>query len=207
MTGYHARLHRVYLVDDHDIVRRGVRDLLVAARDVDVVGDAGSVREAVPAILRLEPDVVLLDLHLGDGSGIEICRRVRAVKSDIAGLLLTAAGDDEAAAATVLAGAAGYLVKVTRSGHVLDAIRSIGPGEDLMDADDRVRGAQVLWSVADAVTPPLADVERQALELLVAGHTDDQITDAMAGEHGPDADIEALVARVTQALLRRAASA
>lgn len=205
MTGYLSRLHRVYLVDDHDIVRRGLRDLLVSARDVDVVGDAGSVREAVPEILRLEPDVLLLDLHLEDGSGIEICRKVRAVKPSIAALLLTAAGDDEAAAAAVLAGAVGYLVKVTRSGHVLDAIRRSGPG-DVLDADSSSRGERFLRSVVDALDPPVTAEQRQVLDLLVAGRTNSQIIDETAGNDSADVDIDALVTRVSQVLLRRGPS-
>ena len=96
MDSYVPRYHRVFLVDDHDIVRRGLRDLLVTANDIDVVGDSASARESVPQILRLDVDVVLLDLHLQDGSGIEVCRAVRAVKPSVSGLLLTASGDDEA---------------------------------------------------------------------------------------------------------------
>ncbi len=107
MQGYVPRYHRVYLVDDHDIVRRGLHDLLTRARDLEVVGDSGSAREAVGEILRLEADVMLLDLQLPDGSGIEVCRAVRSVNPSVSGLLLTAAGDEVALAAAVLAGAAG----------------------------------------------------------------------------------------------------
>lgn len=201
MQGHLSRFHRVYLVDDHDLVRRGVRDLLVPARDIDVVGDSGSVREAVPAILRLEPDVMLLDLHLQDGSGIEICRAVRSVNPSIAGLLLTAAGDDEATASAVLAGAAGYLVKVGRSTHLMGAIRQVEPGTTLMD-DEAVQAASVLLqSVIDSLTPPVTDDEREVLRRVIDGQTDSWVTEALtAGGRQLDVDIVDLVARVAEAL-------
>lgn len=202
MPGYLSSFHRVYLVDDHDIVRRGVRDLLVAARDITVVGDSGSVREAVPAILRLEPDVMLLDLHLQDGTGIEICRAVRSIKPSICALLLTASADDEAMAAAVLAGAAGYLIKAGRSSDLIGAIRNVQPGATMM-AGDSVEGAsRLLRSVAERLTPSMNEVERLVLARVIDGQTDSQIVEELAAEDGQlDADIVGLVARVTHALL------
>lgn len=202
MQGYLSGFHRVFLVDDHDIVRRGVRDLLVSARDIDVVGDAGSVREAVPAIVRLEPDIMLLDLHLQDGTGIEICRAVRSIKPSICALLLTAAGDDEAMAAAVLAGAAGYLVKAGSSSSLLRAIRDAKSGTTLMDGGGVQRASHLVRSVAGSLSPTMTEAERLALEHVVAGQTDSQIIEALATDDGPlGVDVVGLVARVTDALL------
>lgn len=205
MQGYLSRFHRVYLVDDHDIVRRGVRDLLIAARDIDVVGDSGSARAAVPAIVRLEPDVMVLDLHLQDGSGIEVCRAVRSVKPSISGLLLTASEEDEAMAAAVLAGAVGYVGKVSRSGTVMDAIRSVQPGTSLMDPDSLERASRLLRSLIEALTPPVTEEERLILGLVIEGRTDSQITEALANDGRVDADVVGIIARVTQVLLGQAA--
>ncbi len=203
MPGYLSDFHRVYLVDDHDIVRRGVRDLLIAARDIRVVGDSGSVREAVPAILRLEPDVVLLDVHLQDGTGIEICRAVRSTKPSICALLLTASADKEAMAAAVLAGAAGYLIKAGRSDDLLGAIRSVQPGATTMDGDEVQRAADLLRSVAEGLTPSMTMAERLALARVIDGQTDSQIVEAMATHDGShDTDIVGFIARLTHALLR-----
>ncbi|WGX95111.1 response regulator transcription factor [Nocardioides sp. L-11A] len=202
MEGYLSHLRRVYLVDDHDIVRRGVRDLLVPARDLQVVGDSGSAREAVPEILRLGPDVMLLDLHLQDGTGIEICRAVRSENPAIAGLLLTAAGDDEALAAAVLAGAAGYVIKVSRSSNIMNTVRRLQPGNTLMDPDSIERASRLLESITESLTPSATDTERRILDLLIEGRTDSQITQALAASEADSArKIADLVARLTQALL------
>lgn len=202
MPGYLSSFHRVYLVDDHDIVRRGVRDLLVAARDITVVGDCGTVREAIPAILRLEPDVMLLDLHLQDGTGIEICRAVRSLKPSICALLLTASADDEAMAAALLAGAAGYLIKAGRSSNLTGAIRNVQPGTTMMDGDSMERASRLLRSVAESLTPSMTKAERLALSRVIDGQTDSQILEALATDVDPlEADIGGFVARLTQALL------
>ena len=102
---------RVYLLDDHEIVRRGLRELLELEDDIEIVGESGSAEEAERRIPALRPDVAILDARLPDGSGIEVCRHVRAVDPSIAGLILTSFDDDRALAAAVLAGAAGYLLK------------------------------------------------------------------------------------------------
>jgi two-component system response regulator DevR len=202
MQNPHSRYLRVFLVDDHDIVRRGVRDLLIAARDIDVVGDAGSARDAVSAILRLEPDVMLLDLHLQGATGIEVCRAVRSVNPSIAGLILTAAGDDEASAAAVLAGASGYLVKVSRSTHLIGAIREVRPNTSLLDAGSVDRASKLLERALDLLTPPATAEERQILRLVIDGQTDSQIAETLAKSGYPlNSDIVTLVGRVTQAVL------
>ena len=201
MQGNLSRFNRVYLVDDHDIVRRGVRDLLVPARDIDVVGDSGSARAAVPEIIRLAPDVMLLDLHLQDGTGIQVSRAVRSVNPSVAALLLTAASDDEAMASAILAGASGYLVKVGRSTHLMAAIREARPGATLMEADAVRRATQLLLSVIESLTPAVTEDERAVLHLVVEGRTDSQITEAFAADgRRLDVDIVELVARVADAL-------
>jgi two-component system response regulator DevR len=191
-------------VDDHDIVRRGLRDLLVDANDIDVVGDSGSVREAVPEILRLETDVMLLDLQLQDGTGVEVCRAVRSVTPSVSGLLLTAAGDDEALGAAVLAGAAGYMVKLSRNTDIVGAIRRLRPGTSLLDPGDVQRAQRTLSSIIESLTPRVTDDERRILDLVLAGQTDSQIADGLPpNDLDPAAAISGIVTRVTQALLRR----
>ena len=132
----------VCVLDDHDLVRQGLRDLLAPARDLRVVGDSGRVHGAADLILRLDTHVMMLDLHLQDGSGVHVCRQVRAVDPSVQGILVTSADDDEALAATVLAGAAGFVVKLARSSDVMGAIRKLRAAERLMDpalADRRDR--------------------------------------------------------------------
>lgn len=206
MQGYVPRYHRVYLLDDHDIVRRGLHDLLARARDIDVVGDSGAVQGAVAEILRLDADVMLLDLQLPDGSGVEVCRAVRSVKPSARGLLLTAAGDDVASAAAVLAGATGYLVKVTRSIDIVGAIRNERTGTSHLDALSIQRAADLLRSIMESLTPPATEDERQVLSHILDGRTDSEIVEALASGNGQrGTDLVAFVARMTQALLGRAA--
>ena len=206
VQGYVPRFHRVYLLDDHDIVRRGLHDLLARARDIDIVGDSGSVHGAAAEILRLDADVMLLDLQLEDGSGIEVCRAVRSVKPSARGLLLTAAGDDVASAAAVLAGATGYLVKLTRSNDIVGAVRDERTGSSHLDAPSIQRAADLLRSVMESLTPPVTEDDRQVFAHVLDGRTDSEIVEAWPtnnGQRGPD--IVAFVDRMTQALLGRAA--
>ena len=206
MQGYLPRYQRVFLLDDHDIVRRGLHDLLIRARDIEVVGESGSAQSAAEEILRLDADVLLLDLQLEDGSGVEVCRAVRSVKPSARGLLLTAAGDDVASAAAVLAGATGYLVKVTRSIDIVGAIRNERTGTAYLDAPSIQQASDLLRSVMESLTPPATEDERQALTHVLDGRTDSEILEASAAGNGlREADLVAFVARMTQALLGRAA--
>ncbi len=184
---------KVFLVDDHDIVRQGLRDLLAPARDVRVVGDSGSAARAPSSILGLGAHVMVLDLHLQDGNGVQVCRQVRSADPTVQGLLLTSADDDEALAAAVLAGAAGFVVKLARSSNVLDAIRRIGSGARLIDDGLLARAAGLLRERAEALAPPLDDRQTQIFDQLLAGLTDTEIADALGLD--PDLtrrDIEAL---------------
>jgi two-component system response regulator DevR len=174
---------QVYILDDHDLVRRGLRDLLAAARDILVVGESSSAETAQRSILRSGADVMLLDLHLADGSGIEVCRRVRAVNPAVKGLLLTAADDEEAALAAIVAGAAGYAIKAAANVDLVGTVRAVGSGRELIDAGVRRRVADYLVEAA-AEHPTLTEGERRVLALVASGRTDREIADEVGGELG-----------------------
>jgi two-component system, NarL family, response regulator DevR len=175
MPGYGSRTVKVFLLDDHDIVRRGLRDLLAAATDLQVVGDAREARGAADAIVRLEADVMVLDLQLQDGSGIDVCRQVRAVQPSVRGLLLTSVSDDEALSAALLAGAAGYLVKANHSADIIGAVRRLGAGRSLIDAALAEPVLARLRAQLAALSP--AETDRRLLEQVLDGRTDQEIAD------------------------------
>jgi two-component system response regulator DevR len=124
---------RLFLLDDHEIVRRGIADLLSSAPDIEVVGEAGTVAQALARIPACRPDVAVLDARLPDGSGIDVCREVRSRHPEIRCVILTSYDDDEALFAAVLAGASGYLLKQIRSSSLTDAIRAVAAGQSLID--------------------------------------------------------------------------
>ncbi len=195
MPGYVSSLVKVYLLDDHDIVRRGLRDLLAAARDIQVVGDSSSTHDAARAILDLGANVMVLDLQLQDGTGIEVCREVRAVDPSVHGLLLTSFGEDEALAAAVLAGASGYIVKSSHGADIIGAVRRLGEGRSMIDqalADSAIRqlGSQ-------ATAPPLTEREQVMFAAVLDGRTNREIADQLGAEVAPTAvEIAALIGRV-----------
>lgn len=123
----------VFLLDDHEVVRSGLRGLLEAAGDIRVVGEAGTVVEAMARIPPTRPDVAVLDVRLPDGSGIEVCREIRSRWPEIKCLMLTSYADDEALFAAIMAGAAGYLLKRVGSNDLVEAVRRAGEGESLLD--------------------------------------------------------------------------
>ena len=170
-----ARQTRVYLLDDHDLVRRGLRDLLAAARDIMVVGESSSAGPAAQEIVRAGTDVMLLDLHLPDGTGVGVCRQVRAVDPAVRGLLLTAADDEEAAIAAIVAGAAGYATKLASNVDLVGAVRSVASGRDLIEPALRDRVAQRLLAKARALRPALDDDQHRVLVLVAEGRTDAEI--------------------------------
>src|SRR5919112_4138878 len=133
---------RIVLVDDHEIVRRGVRDLLAAEADFEVIGDAGSVAEALARIPALRPDVAVLDVRLPDGSGVELCRDLRSRMPELACLMLTSFTDEQAMFDAVLAGASGYVIKDVRGNDIVNAVREVGSGGSLLDG----RAASALMS-------------------------------------------------------------
>ncbi|MDQ1506825.1 MAG: two-component system, NarL family, response regulator DevR, partial [Actinomycetota bacterium] len=124
---------RVFLLDDHEIVRRGVRELLEAEEDLEVVGEAGTAEEAYGRIPATRPDVAILDVRLPDGDGVQVCREIRSRHPEIACLMLTSFADDEALFSAIMAGAAGYVLKQVRGTDLVDGVRRVGRGESLLD--------------------------------------------------------------------------
>src|SRR5690349_22042785 len=124
---------RVFLLDDHEIVRRGIRELLEAEGDIVVVGESGLAQEAARRIPALRPDVAILDGRLPDGSGIDVCREVRSRSPEIAALILTSYDDDDALFSAIMAGAAGYLLQEVGGNALIDAVRRVAAGQSLLD--------------------------------------------------------------------------
>ena len=169
---------RVFLADDHEIVRRGIAQLIDAEGDLEVVGEAGTVREATSRIAATTPDVAVLDVRLPDGSGIELCRQVRSAHPDTRCVILTAYDDDEASYAAVMAGASGYLIKDVRSRNLVEGIRRVAAGESLLPPGLSARVSEGLRRPNLPAAPDLSLRERQVLELIADGLTNRQI-----GEH------------------------
>jgi DNA-binding NarL/FixJ family response regulator len=172
---------RVFLLDDHEVVRRGLIELLRAAGDIEVVGESGSAPEATRRIPALRPDVAVLDARLPDGNGIDVCRDVRAVDSTIKGLILTSYEDDEALFAAIMAGASGYVLKQIRGTDLVDAVRRVAAGQSLLDPAVTRR---VLERIRNGVEQPrelasLTDQERKILEYVAEGLTDREIAAKM----------------------------
>ena len=139
---------RVMLVDDHEVVRDGIRAMLASEDDIHVTTEAATVREAIDEADRTKPDVVVMDVRLADGSGIEATREIRAKHPETRVLMLTSFADDEALFASIMAGASGYVLKQVRSGELVRAIRAVGAGDSLLDPDVTTA---VLDRVADAI--------------------------------------------------------
>jgi two-component system, NarL family, response regulator DevR len=199
MQGYVQRPVRVFLVDDHDIVRQGLRDLLSVHRDIWLVGDTHSARVAIDIVPQLRVDVMVLDLHLQDGSGIEVCRAARAVDPSIAGLLLTSSGDDEALISALLAGAAGYVIKLARSHDILDAVRRVGAGKPLMEQQLVDRATRRLREDLGRAEPPPTAQESALLTLVLDGLTNRQIAEQTGRPLDQlELDITMLIDRVTR---------
>jgi len=174
MQGYVSPLVRVFVLDDHDIVRRGLLDLLTK-RDITVVGDTGSAAQATRMILELRPHVMVLDVQLQDGSGVQVCRDVRSVDPSIKGVLLTSAEDEEALMLSILAGAAGAVLKLAATHDIVEAVRRVRTGRALLDNGDTERVADRLRARAENLNPALTPRQADTLSLVLAGHTDQQI--------------------------------
>lgn len=159
---------KVFLVDDHEIVRRGFQDLLQNKRDISVVGACASASEAIDRILALRPDVMIVDLHLHHESGVTVCREVRSADPAIKGMLLTAADDDEALLSAVIAGAHGYVLKDARALSLVDAIRCLGQGRPLLDVGARRRFMERLAALRDT-SGGLTPGERETLGYVMDG--------------------------------------
>ncbi len=172
---------RVFLLDDHEVVRRGIADLLTSSGDIEVVGESGSAQEAARRIPALRPDVAILDARLPDGNGIDVCRDIRAVDSSIKGLILTSYEDDEALFAAIMAGAAGYVLKQIRGTDLVDAVRRVAAGQSLLDPAITTR---VLERIRSGVEQPrelksLTEQERRILEYVAEGLTNREIAGKM----------------------------
>lgn len=174
---------RVMLVDDHEIVRDGIKAMLQATEDVIVTAEAGSVREAIDEADRSRPDVIVMDVRLTDGSGIEATREIRAKLPKTRVLMLTSFADDEALFSSIMAGASGYVLKQVKSGELLRAIRAIGAGESLLDPAvtnavlDRLRKGKHL--LRDEKLARLSPQEERILTLVADGKTNREIGDEL----------------------------
>ncbi|WP_108924386.1 response regulator [Mycobacterium montefiorense] len=171
----------VFLVDDHEVVRRGLADLLASDSDLEIIGDAGSVSEAMVRIPALKPDVAVLDVRLPDGNGIELCRELLSELPDLRCLMLTSFTSDEAMLEAILAGASGYVVKDIRGMELAQAIKDVGAGKSLLD---NRAAAALMAKLRDTTEPPdplsgLTDRERTLLGLLSEGLTNKQIAARM----------------------------
>ncbi|WP_280454261.1 response regulator transcription factor [Nocardia brasiliensis] len=172
----------VFLVDDHHIVRRGVADLIDAETDLEVIGEAGTVSQAMARIPALRPDVVVLDVRLPDGNGIELCRDLLDQHPELRCLILTSFTDEQAMLDAILAGASGYVVKDIGTLELVDAIREVGAGRSLLDNRAAAALMAKLREEAAARTGPLSGLteqERTLLELLGEGLTNRQIAGRM----------------------------
>ncbi len=172
---------KVFLLDDHEIVRRGVRDMLEAEPDITVVGEAGTAASALARIPALRPDVAVLDVRLPDGDGVTVCREIRSRMPEVACLMLTSFGDDEALFDAIMAGAAGYVLKQIRGTDLVGAVRTVAAGESMLDPE---AASRVLARMRDQATrtDPLAGLtpqERKILELIGEGLTNREIGERM----------------------------
>ena len=172
---------RVYLLDDHEIVRRGIRDLLEAEGDIVVVGESGLAQEAARRIPALRPDVAILDGRLPDGSGVDVCREVRSRSPEIAALILTSFDDDDALFSAIMAGAAGYLLKQVGGNALVDAVRRVAAGQSLLDPGVTAKVLERLRSGPreDPALAQLTTQERRILDLVGEGMTNRQIAETV----------------------------
>jgi two-component system response regulator DevR len=172
---------RVFLVDDHELVRRGLRDLLEATDDLEVCGEAANSEEALDRMGAVKPDVAIIDVRLPDGSGVEVCREIRSRHPGIECLMLTSFADEEALFSAIVAGAAGYVLKQIRGPELVDAIRRVAGGESLLDPAvtrpvlERLR----VEPAGDDGLTRLSQQERRILELISEGYTNRQIAETI----------------------------
>nr|BFD81806.1 response regulator transcription factor [Streptomyces sp. Xyl84] len=171
---------RVFLLDDHEVVRRGVHDLLEDEPDIEVVGEAGTAQQALVRVPALRPDVAVLDVRLPDGDGVSVCRELRSALPELACLMLTSFDDEEALLDSIMAGASGYVLKQIHGSDLVSAVRTVARGQSLLDPSAttrlmaRLRGGPQQEEKPDAL-PGLTDREREILALIGEGLTNRQI--------------------------------
>ncbi|MFC9844129.1 response regulator [Streptomyces sp. NPDC060223] len=165
----------VFLLDDHEVVRRGVHELLSGEDDIEVVGEAGTAADALVRIPATRPDVAVLDVRLPDGSGVEVCREIRSQDPDIKCLMLTSYADDEALFDAIMAGASGYVLKAIRGNELLTAVREVAAGKSLLDPEATARVLERLrdggGTKGDDKLGHLTEQERRILDLIGEGLT------------------------------------
>jgi two-component system, NarL family, response regulator DevR len=173
---------RVFLVDDHELVRRGITALLNAESDIEVIGEAATAAQALSRIRATRPDVAVLDVRLPDGSGIDVCRQVRSENPEVKCLILTGYDDDEAIYAAVLAGAAGYVIKDARASGLPDSLRAVAAGKSLIDPSLSRRVVQRIndTHLSDPRLESLSAREREILPLIAEGLTNREIGERLA---------------------------
>jgi DNA-binding NarL/FixJ family response regulator len=172
---------RVFLLDDHEIVRRGLADLVSIEDDLEVVGEAGTAAEALLRIPAVRPDVAVLDVRLPDGSGVEVCREIRSQMPEVRCLMLTSYADDEALFNAIMAGASGYVLKEIRGIDLVNAIRRVAAGQSLLGpaATQRVLERIRAGEQHDTRLDKLSDQEKRILDLIGEGMTNRQIGESM----------------------------
>ena len=172
---------RVFLLDDHQVVRAGLRALLESTDDIVVVGEAGTVAEALARIPATHPEVAILDVRLPDGSGVEVCREIRSRTPEIACVMLTSYADDEALFSAIMAGASGYVLKQVEGTDLVDDVRRVAAGQSLLDPvlTERVLARLREGPKEDKRLASLTPQERRILDLIADGQTNRQIASAM----------------------------
>ncbi|MFI7127871.1 response regulator [Nonomuraea sp. NPDC050153] len=172
---------RVFLLDDHEVVRRGVAALLDSEDDLEVIGEAGTAESAIARIPALKPDVAVLDVRLQDGSGVDVCREVRSRLPELACLMLTSFADDDALFDAVMAGASGYVLKQIHGSDLVGAVRTVASGQSLLDPRTTAAMLQRLREQAARKDPlaALTEQERHILDLIGEGLTNRQIGERM----------------------------
>ncbi len=172
---------RVFLLDDHEVVREGIRLLLESDDEIEVVGEAATAAEAMERIPLAKPDVAILDVRLEGGSGIEVCRDARSLMPDLICLMLTSFADDEALFASVMAGAAGYILKQIKSRDLITDVHRVAAGESLLDPRSVARVVERISNPpqTDPEIQALTPQERRILDLIAEGQTNRQIAESM----------------------------
>jgi two-component system response regulator DevR len=172
-----VRTTRVFLLDDHEIVRRGLRELLDATDDLEVTGEAGTVAEALARVPSTRPDVAVLDVRLPDGNGVEACREIRSAHPEVRCLMLTSFADDEALFDSIMAGASGYVLKQVRGADLVDSVRRVAAGQSLLDPAVTAKVLERLRHPPedDELLARLTEQERKIMELLADGLTNREI--------------------------------